>query len=78
MRFTHASGFASLGAIDRIYFHLSLFDIAGLRLGEGAVIAAFAAAEILRGLRMVPYDAFALRIDHNRRTIGCASAAGRT
>ncbi len=73
-RFTHDFGFAGLGTIDRIYFHLSLPDIAGLRLQEGAGIAAFAAEEALQGLRMVPYDAFALWMHHNRGRI----AGGRT
>jgi 8-oxo-dGTP pyrophosphatase MutT (NUDIX family) len=65
-RFSHDFGFAGLGTIDRIYFHLPLPDMAGLRLGEGAGIAAFEAKEALRDLRMVPYDSFALWIHHNR------------
>src|SRR6266567_456560 len=73
-RFTYDFGFAGLGTIDRTYFHLSLPDIAGLRLGEGADIAAFAAEQALQDLRMVPYDAFALWMHHNRGRIGCVAA----
>jgi 8-oxo-dGTP pyrophosphatase MutT (NUDIX family) len=73
-RFTHDFGFAGVGAIDRTYFHLLLPDISGLRLGEGADIAAFAAEEALQDLRMVPYDAFALWMHHNRGRIGCVAA----
>jgi len=72
-RFTYDFGFAGLGTIDRTYFHLSLPDIAGLRLGEGADIAAFAAEQALQDLRMVPYDAFALWMHHNRGRIGCVT-----
>jgi len=73
-RFTHDFGFAGLGTIDRTYFHLSLPDIAELRLGEGADIAVFAAEQALQDLRMVPYDAFALWMHHNRGRIGCVAA----
>jgi 8-oxo-dGTP pyrophosphatase MutT (NUDIX family) len=73
-RFTHDFGFAGVGTIDRTYFHLLLPDISGLRLGEGADIAAFAAEEALQDLRMVPYDAFALWMHHNRGRIGCVAA----
>jgi len=66
-RFTHDFGFAGLGMIDRTYFHVSLPDIAALRLGE---VGAFAAEQALRDLRMVPYDAFALWMHHNRARIG--------
>jgi len=74
--FTHDFGFADLGTIDRFYFHLSVSDVAGLRLQEGAAVAAFAAEEALHGLRMVPYDAFALWMHYNRGRIGRV-AAGR-
>ena len=73
-RFTHDFGFAGLGTIGRTYFHFSLSDIAGLRLHEGADIAAFAAEEALQGLRMVPYDAFALWMHHNRGRLGRVGA----
>jgi 8-oxo-dGTP pyrophosphatase MutT (NUDIX family) len=72
--FTHDFGFAGLGTVDRTYFHLSLPDVVGLRLGEGADIAAFPADEALRDLPMVPYDAFALWMHHNRARIGRVSA----
>src|SRR5262249_29333682 len=68
--FTHDFGFAGLGTVDRIYLYLSLSDIAGLQLGEGADVAAFGPEEALRDLRMVPYDAFALWMHHNRARIG--------
>jgi 8-oxo-dGTP pyrophosphatase MutT (NUDIX family) len=73
-RFTHDFGFAGLGTIDRTYFHVSLPDITALRLGEGADVAAFAADEALQDLRMVPYDAFALWMHHNRERIGRVAA----
>ena len=73
-RFTHDFGFAGLGTINRIYFHFSLSDIAGLRLQEGAGIAAFAADQALQGLRMVHYDALALWMHHNRGRIGRVGA----
>jgi 8-oxo-dGTP pyrophosphatase MutT (NUDIX family) len=74
--FTHDFTFAGLRAIERLYFHMSLSDLAGLRLQEGADIAAFPAQHALEKLRMVPYDAFALWMHHNRERIGCV-AAGR-
>jgi 8-oxo-dGTP diphosphatase len=76
-RFTHDFGFAGLGSIDRIYFHLPLSDMAGLRLQEGARVAAFVADEALHRLRMVPYDSFALWMHHNRGRIA-ALLPGRT
>ena len=75
-RFTHDFTFAGLRTIERTYFHLPLADLAGLRLGEGADIAAFPAQHALEKLRMVPYDAFALWMHHNRNRIGPV-AAGR-
>jgi 8-oxo-dGTP pyrophosphatase MutT (NUDIX family) len=74
-RFTHDFGFAGLGTVERTYFHLALPDAAGLRLGEGASVAAFAAEQALQDLRMVPYDAFALWMHHNRARIGHVAAA---
>jgi 8-oxo-dGTP pyrophosphatase MutT (NUDIX family) len=76
-RFTHDFGFAGLGAVDRTYFHLVLPDTVGLRLGEGADIKAFPVDQALQDLRMVPYDAFALWMHHNRARIGRV-AAGET
>src|SRR5262249_24111491 len=63
--------------VDRTYFYLSLPDAAGLRLGEGVDIKAFPAEAALQDLRMVPYDAFALWMHHNRARIGRV-AAGET
>jgi 8-oxo-dGTP pyrophosphatase MutT (NUDIX family) len=65
-RFTHDFGFAGLGAVGRTYFHVSLPDMAGIRLGEGAAIGAFAAEQALQDLRMAPYDAFALWMHYSR------------
>lgn len=73
-RFTPDFRFAGLGTVDRTYFHLRLSDFAGLRLGEGADIAAFAAEQALQDVRMVPYDAFALWMHHNRGRIGCVAS----
>jgi 8-oxo-dGTP pyrophosphatase MutT (NUDIX family) len=73
-RVTHDFGFAGLGTIDRVYFHLSLSDLAGLRLRS---YRSLCGGEALRGLRMVRYDAFALWTHHNRGRIGHV-AAGET
>ena len=43
-------------------------------LTQGARVAAFAAEEALQGLRMVPYDAFALWMHHNRGRLGRVGA----
>jgi 8-oxo-dGTP pyrophosphatase MutT (NUDIX family) len=52
----------------RIYFlaPASLEQFAAFRLHEGAGFAAFTAAEILGGLSMVPYDAFAIFLHQAR------------
>jgi 8-oxo-dGTP pyrophosphatase MutT (NUDIX family) len=72
--FTHDFTFAGLRTIERLYFHLSLSDLEGLCLHEGADIAAFSAQQALEELRIVPYDAFALWMHHNRERIGCVDA----
>jgi 8-oxo-dGTP pyrophosphatase MutT (NUDIX family) len=68
-RFTHDFGFMGLGAIDRVYFHLRLADMAGLRLGESAGIVGFEANDLqvvaVRFLRVIvtsnrgPFEGFA-------------------
>lgn len=70
--FTHDFGFAGLGKIVRVYFHVFLQGLEGVRLGEGARVEAFTASQALGTLRMVPYDAFALWMHHSRDRIGWA------
>jgi 8-oxo-dGTP pyrophosphatase MutT (NUDIX family) len=58
-------------AIFRTFYEVGLTDLqlAGLRLGEGSEWRAFTAREALSGLRLVPYDAFALWTHANRHRL---------
>lgn len=62
-------GFAGLGKMWRRYFEIELTQqgFGELRLGEGAGMRLFTAAEILTGsVQFVPYDAFVLWFHINR------------
>lgn len=56
------------GRVHRTYFTIPLRseDIGQLRLHEGKAVQAFGAAEIFGGLKVTPYDAFALWLHHAR------------
>jgi len=70
-RLTFDFGFAGLGSMPRDFFEVTLpsSDPADLTLGEGRAVAAHSPAAILRDLRVVPYDAFALFLHINNTKI---------
>lgn len=66
--FTFDMASCGMGHIYRTFYEirLSTDQAAGLRLGEGSECRAFTAREALGGLRLTPYDAFALWMHTNR------------
>lgn len=71
MRQSFDFAFAGLGEMPRDFFEVTLptTDPAELVLGEGREVAAHAPQAILRELRVVPYDAFALFLHINHAKI---------
>ena len=55
----------------RAYYEIRIASaqIAGFVLGEGAKLRAFAPEDVFGGLRVTPYDAFALFLHHARRRL---------
>jgi 8-oxo-dGTP pyrophosphatase MutT (NUDIX family) len=68
---TYGLDFAGLGNVMRAYYEAAIGQhmIDGLTLGEGSSFAFFSAREALGGLRMTPYDSFALWLHANRRRL---------
>jgi 8-oxo-dGTP pyrophosphatase MutT (NUDIX family) len=66
--------FAGYGRRFRVYYEVPMkaADLPRLELGEGTEMRAFTAAEILAPMRVVPYDAFALRMHANRSQFSAA------
>jgi len=66
--FTFDLSFCGAGKLFRTYFEIQLTEdrLSGLRLAEGSDVRAFTTREALAGLRLVPYDAFALWMHANR------------
>jgi 8-oxo-dGTP pyrophosphatase MutT (NUDIX family) len=66
--FTFDLSFCGAGKLFRTYFEIRLPEdrLSKLRLAEGREVRAFVAREALAGLRLVPYDAFALWLHTNR------------
>jgi 8-oxo-dGTP pyrophosphatase MutT (NUDIX family) len=54
--------YGRFGVVDRAFYevHITSSSLNGLTLHEGAGMRAFAAAELLRLPRLVPYDSFAV------------------
>lgn len=66
--FTFDMAFCGMGHIYRTFYEIRLSEdqTAGLHLAEGSELRAFTAREALGGLRLTPYDAFALWMHTNR------------
>ncbi|MGH7015086.1 MAG: NUDIX domain-containing protein [Stellaceae bacterium] len=66
--FTFDMPFCGVGSIYRTFFEICLVEsqVAGLRLAEGSEFGAFTTREALGGLRLTPYDAFALWLHANQ------------
>lgn len=73
--FTFDMAFCDMGRIYRTFYEirLSVHDTEGLRLTEGSELRAFTAREALGGLRLTPYDAFALWMHANRTRLSPSS-----
>jgi 8-oxo-dGTP pyrophosphatase MutT (NUDIX family) len=73
--FTFDLSFCGVGAIYRTFYEIRLGDsqVAGLSLAEGSEFRPFTAREALGGLRLTPYDAFALWLHANRARIGVSA-----
>jgi 8-oxo-dGTP pyrophosphatase MutT (NUDIX family) len=69
--FTFDFGFAGHGVVRRRYFTVSapFDDTSRFVLGEGAAVGAFTAAQALVDTRLVPHDAFALWLHHQRHRL---------
>lgn len=78
-RLTFDFDFAGLGSMPRHFFEVSLpsADPADFTLGEGRAVAAHSPAAILRDLRVVPYDAFALFLHINNAKISAETQTER-
>lgn len=61
-----------LGTYYRIYYLVNLGkgELPKLRIHEGREVRAFEGGALLDRERITPYDAFALRLYHDRRNIG--------
>ena len=62
----------------RIYYlvRISQREFEKLKIHEGREVKAFPGEDLLRGERVTPYDAFALRLHLDRRRIGAGWGAG--
>lgn len=71
-------GFAGYGVLYRVYYEVPIPSerVGRLILGEGADLRLFTAEELAAGLKVVPYDAFALWLHAHRARIGPARAPG--
>jgi 8-oxo-dGTP pyrophosphatase MutT (NUDIX family) len=64
-------GFAGYGVFRRRYYVVEtpFSDVSAFVLGEGAALGAFTAEQALVDARLVPYDAFALWLHHQRNRL---------
>jgi 8-oxo-dGTP pyrophosphatase MutT (NUDIX family) len=70
--YTFDMTFCGAGIIFRTFFEIALTpaQFSALQLGEGSAVRTFSVPEVLGGLRLVPYDAFALWMHINRSRLG--------
>lgn len=63
----------------RQYYFVSISEaeFGSLHLGEGQAIGAFSSLELDAGLRLVPYDAFALELFAKRDQLGTSGAVAK-